>query len=59
VASEAGAVVREQALADRDGVLWPGFEEEALFEFYLERCLLTLTHADNDFPAGPTIWHEP
>ena len=59
VASEAGAVVREQALADRDGVLWPGFEEEALFEFHLERCLLTLTHAENDFPAGPTIWHAP
>ena len=35
------------------------FEKEALFEFHLERCLLTLTHAENDFPAGPTIWHAP
>ncbi|HWG01064.1 MAG TPA: hypothetical protein VG164_04350 [Trebonia sp.] len=56
VASAAGAIVREQALAERDGVLWPGFEEEALFELTIERCLLMRTHAADGFPAGPTIW---
>ena len=56
VAGEVGAVVREQALADRDGVLWPGFDEEALFELRIERCLLMLTQAAGPFGAGPTIW---
>ena len=49
-------VVRGQVLAERDGKVWPGFEEEAAFEVSLERCLLTLTQAEGAFPAGPTIW---
>jgi hypothetical protein len=49
-------VVREQVLTERDGKVWPGFEEEAVFELVLERCLLTLTQAEEDLPAGPTIW---
>ena len=49
-------VVRGQVLAERDGKVWPGFEEEAVFELGLERCLLTLTQAEGAFPAGPTIW---
>ena len=49
-------VVREQVLTERDGKVWPGFEEEAVFELGLERCLLMLTQAEEAFPAGPTIW---
>jgi hypothetical protein len=49
-------VVRAQVLAERDGKVWPGFEEEAVFELGLDRCLLTLTQAEGAFPAGPTIW---
>jgi hypothetical protein len=48
--------VREQVLAEREGKVWPGFDEEAVFELVLERCLLTLTQAEQAFPAGPTIW---
>jgi hypothetical protein len=53
---EAIGVVRGQVLAERDGKVWPGFEEEAVFELGLERCLLILTQAEGAFPAGPTIW---
>ncbi len=49
-------LVRGQVLAERDGKVWPGFEDEAVFEIRLERCLLTLTQAEGAFPAGPTIW---
>ena len=48
--------VRGQVLAERDGKVWPGFEEEVIFELSIERCLLVLTQADDHFPAGPTIW---
>jgi len=48
-------LVREQILADRDGNVWPGFDDDALFELGIERCLLMLTEA-GDFPRGPTIW---
>ena len=56
--TEAGTarVVRGQVLAERDGKVWPGFDEEPIFELSLERCLLVLTQADDQFPAGPTIW---
>jgi hypothetical protein len=56
--TEAGTIeaVRQQVLAERDGKVWPGFDQEAIFELSLERCLLTLTQADDHFPAGPTIW---
>ncbi len=33
-----------------------GFDEQALFEFSIDTCLLTLTSADGEFPAGPTVW---
>jgi hypothetical protein len=49
-------VVRGQVMAERDGKVWPGFEEEAVFEVALDRCLLMLTQSEGDFPAGPTIW---
>jgi pyridoxamine 5'-phosphate oxidase-like protein len=56
--TDAGVIglVRGQFLAERDGKVWPGFEDEAVFEVGLERCLLTLTQAEGVFPAGPTIW---
>ena len=54
--AETAGVVRRQVLAERDGKVWPGFDEEAIFELSLERCLLMLTQADGPFPAGPTIW---
>jgi hypothetical protein len=49
-------MIRRQVLAERDGKVWPGFDEEAIFELSLQRCLLMLTQADDQFPAGPTIW---
>jgi hypothetical protein len=54
--AETAGAVRRQVLAERDGQVWPGFEEEAIFELSLERCLLMLTQPDGLFPAGPTIW---
>jgi hypothetical protein len=54
--AEAIRVVRGQVMAERGGKVWPGFEEEAVFEVALDRCLLMLTQAAGAFPAGPTIW---
>jgi hypothetical protein len=54
--AETAGAVRRQVLAERDGQVWPGFEEEAIFELSLERCLLMLTQPDGLFPAGATIW---
>ena len=51
-------VVRAQVLAERDGTVWPSFDEDVIFELVIERALLTLTQADGPFPAGPTIWRE-
>src|SRR5690349_8229617 len=48
--------VRSQVLAERDGKVWPSFGEDVIFELGIERALLTLTQADGQFPAGPTIW---
>ena len=48
--------VRGQVLAERDGKVWPSFDEDVIFELGIERALLTLTQADGQFPAGPTIW---
>ena len=36
---------------------WPDFEDQALIEFNIERCLLTLTAARDGLPAGHTTWH--
>jgi hypothetical protein len=37
---------------------WPGFGDQVLVEFTLDRCLLTLTAPRDDFPAGHTVWHK-
>ena len=49
-------VVRAQVLTERDGKVWPSFDEDVIFELRIERALLMLTQADGQFPAGPTIW---
>ena len=49
-------VVRARVLTERDGQIWPGFDEEVIFELGIERALLMLTQADGPFRAGPTIW---
>ena len=49
-------VVRGQILTERSGQVWPGFDQEAVFELTIERCLLVLTQPVAPFPAGPTIW---
>jgi hypothetical protein len=49
-------VVRGRVLTERDGKVWPSFEEDAIFELAMDRALLTLTQADGQFLAGPTIW---
>jgi hypothetical protein len=48
------AVVRDQISRERDGNLWPTFNDDALFELTIDRCLLT--RLDHPFPQGPTIW---
>jgi hypothetical protein len=35
---------------------WPGFQEQALVEFRIERVLLTLTESRNGIPSGHTVW---
>jgi hypothetical protein len=50
------AIVGEQLLAERDGALWPGFDDHVLFELRAERALLTLTSAGDAVPKGPTVW---
>ena len=52
------AVVRAQLLAERDGKLWPSFDDDVLFELSIERCLLTRTEPGGPFPAGPTVWRD-
>jgi hypothetical protein len=37
---------------------WPGFENETLIEFGIDRCLVTLTLARDGLPAGHTVWKE-
>jgi hypothetical protein len=49
-------VVRRQLLDERDGVLWPDFDSQALFELLIERCLLTVTRDGGPFPKGATVW---
>ncbi len=49
-------VVRARVLTERDGQVWPGFDEEVIFELGIESALLTLTQEGDRFPAGPTIW---
>ncbi len=47
-----------RVLAERDGQVWPGFDQDVISELGIERALLTLTKADGPFPAGPIIWKE-
>jgi hypothetical protein len=51
--------VRDHIRAERDGAVWPSFDDDVLFELTADRCLLTLTQAEGTFPAGPTVWREP
>jgi hypothetical protein len=51
--------VASQFLAEREvESRGPGFEEQVLFEFLLDRCLLTLTQPRDGLPAGHTIWKQ-
>jgi hypothetical protein len=46
-----------QFLGERDGMeKWPGFDDQDFFELLVDRVLLTLTSARDDFPSGATIW---
>ena len=48
----------EQVRVERDQESnWPGFDEQVLIELLVDRCLLTLTIAQEGFPAGHTAWH--
>jgi hypothetical protein len=49
-------VVRAQVLAERGGTVWPGFDEEVIFELGIESALLMLTHTEDPFRAGANIW---
>lgn len=52
--------IAEQFLAERKlDYPWPGFDAQALVEFTLDRCLLTLTEANAAFPKGHTVWKVP
>jgi hypothetical protein len=35
---------------------WPGFDQQVLVEFLIERCLLTLTEGRDGLPSGHTVW---
>ena len=51
--------VATQFLAERQlRARWPGFEEQVLFEFLFDRCLLTLTEPLDRLPAGHTVWKQ-
>ena len=50
----------EQLLAERSlREPWPGFENEPLFELYVERVLVTMTLPDRGLPVGHTVWTAP
>ena len=36
---------------------WPAFGDQALIEFTIQRCLVTLTAGRDGLPAGHTVWH--
>jgi hypothetical protein len=51
------SALEQRLLAERHmEALWPGFEDEELVEFKIERCLVTLTEARDGVPAGHTTW---
>lgn len=50
--------VAHQFLAERNlDSPWEGFEAQTLFEFTIDRCLVTMTEAEDGLPKGHTIWH--
>lgn len=52
------ADLTKQFLAERKlDAPWPGFDDQVMIEFGIERCLLTLTDARDGLPAGHTVWH--
>ena len=52
------ATLTKQFLAERNlEAPWPGFDDQTLIEFGIERCLLTLTEARDEYPIGHTVWH--
>lgn len=55
--SELLGAVGDQLLSDLGATeRWPGFDTQVAFEFLFDRCLLTLTHAWGELPAGATVW---
>jgi hypothetical protein len=51
------ATLTAQFLAERKlDEPWPGFDAQALIEFRIATCLLTLTETRNGLPAGHTVW---
>lgn len=49
--------VAHQFLAERKlDSPWEGFETQTLFEFTIDRCLVTMTEAEGGLPKGHTIW---
>ena len=51
--------VATQFLAERQlDTRGPEFEDQVLFEFLFDRCLLTLTQPVNGLPAGHTVWKQ-
>jgi hypothetical protein len=38
---------------------WPGFDQQVLVEFLIERCLVTLTASEGKLSAGHTRWAAP
>ena len=49
--------VGDQMLAERSATEpWPGFADQVLFELGIDRCLLTLTQAEDGLPRGHSVW---
>ena len=49
----------EQFLAERGlDQPWAGWDDQALVEFGIDRCLVTLTSTRDGLPAGHTTWHD-
>ena len=51
------AALTAQLLAERQmQETWPGFDDQTLIEFGIDRCLVTLTQERDGLPAGHTVW---
>lgn len=51
-----GMVLDQLRKERQDEELWPSVHTDALFELFVESCLLMRTLKSADLPAGPTIW---